>query len=112
MLQRGASRLLLQLTLLLIIRIVAAVATQSCRRQLEDARHLGQQLAVMAGDQRATAPLLKLLIEPRPALSVEMVGGFIKQEKIRTGQKCRAELRLHSFAAAQRRGGPCGRKFP
>ena len=39
MIQRGASRLLFQLTLLLIIRIVAAVATQSRRRQLKDTRH-------------------------------------------------------------------------
>ena len=111
MLQRGASLLLLQLTLLLIIRIVTAVAAQSCGRQLEDARRLGQQLAVMAGDKRAASPLLKLLIEPRPALSVEMVGGFIKQEKIRrTRMLRRAAPSL--LPAAQRRGEPSGRKFP
>jgi hypothetical protein len=106
MLQRGASRLLLQLTLLLIIRIVAAVA--QLRRQLRMRGIWASSSRSWLAIRHATAPLLKLLIAT-PGL-VGRDGWWVHQAGKSAGQEC-AQLRLHSFAAAQRRGEPSGENF-
>jgi hypothetical protein len=59
----------------------------------------------MGSHQHAALITGKLVVEPLPALSVEMVGGLIQQQIIGFGSKCCAQQGANALAAAEL----CGR---
>ena len=72
-LQRRAGSLLLSIALGLIIRIIPAIAAKTSATQFKNARHLRQQLTVMGGHQYTALITGKLVVEPCPALPVQVM---------------------------------------
>ena len=105
MFQRRAGRLLFGIALGLIIRIIPAVAAQARGAQLKDTRYLLQKFAVMGGHQHAALKTAELVVEPRPALSVQMVSGLVQQHEIGFSRKRPAQQGADALAAAEFAGG-------
>jgi hypothetical protein len=101
---------LLSIALGLIIRIIPAVAAKTSAAQFKNTRHLLQKFTVMGGHQHAALITGKLVVEPRPALSVQMVSGFVQQQIIRLRRKRPAQQGADALAAAEFSGGLIGIK--
>ena len=59
----------------------------------------------MGGHQHAALIPPKLVVKPCPALSIQMVSGFVQQKKVRVRRKCPAQQGANALAAAEFTGG-------
>ena len=101
MFQRRAGSLLFGIALLGIVRVIPAVAAQTRGAQFKDTRHLLQKFTVMGGHQHATLKTTEPVVEPRPALSIKMVGGFVQQQIICLCSECAAQQGANALTAAE-----------
>ncbi len=99
-------RVQLLVALMPVQRVVPSVVLQAAARHLVDRRHVAEQLAVMADDQRAAAVGAQPLAQPRPGVPVEMVARFVEDQIARAIGKQSQQVRPGQFTAAELRGRP------
>ena len=100
-LQGGNVAGLLQFPLLRIHRVIAAVAAQALRRQLDDGIDVRQQAAVMADQQQAASPARHLRHQAGALSCIEMVARLIEHQPVRLRQPGALQGDALAFATAE-----------
>ena len=92
-----------------VVVVVAAMAAQPERGQLDDTLHVAQQFAVMADHQQAARPAPQLFAQQLPPGRVEMVAGLVQDQEVGIGQERTGQRHAHALATAEPAGGHGGR---
>ena len=91
------------LALLAVVAVAALVGLQAGGRELVDALHGGVEEVTVVGDhQQRPGEGRHPLLQPRPAVAIEVVGGLVEQQDRRVGEHDRAEQAARRLPARER----------
>src|SRR5258707_11909948 len=86
-----------------VIGVVAVVADELAARQLDDpGSHPIEKVAIVRNEQTGAGITREKVLQPFNRAGVEMVGGFVENQKIRTREKRPAKRDTAFFPAGKR----------